>query len=141
MLNCLEDSDMRIFWTAVCLSLLSGCAFAPRDTVALSGTIDARREAKATSEPTPILRPGTGGAIGGAMMGLMNASNNHGPYHIYKIHMLNGEYLEVPAYAEVELGTCVDVMVAASKSNIYSFWNAGDVELRPSAACQKIAQK
>lgn len=116
--------------------MLAGCASAPRDVVALSGTVESVREAGATPGKM-VQAPVNSGAVGGAMVGLLAAATYQGPFHIYKIRMLDGQYLEVPAYVNVATGACIDVLVEAGKSNIYSFWTANDITMRPSMACQK----
>jgi hypothetical protein len=108
------------------------------NTVALSGTIEGKREAGASRDTAPVLRPGTGGAIGGLMTGLMNGSHVSGPYHIYKIRMLNGDFIEVPAFPDMEIGSCIDVLTSENRTDIYSFWTAKDLDFRPSTACEKM---
>ncbi|WGG51499.1 hypothetical protein [Rugamonas sp. DEMB1] len=128
---------MHVCGVAVFAVLLSACASVPHDKVALSGTVDSVREAGATRGTAPLVPPGYGGAVGAAMVGYIVASGSTGPFHIYKIRMLDGQFLEVPAFAEVQVGSCVDVLVEAGKENIYSFWKPNEITLRSSMACPK----
>lgn len=120
----------------VSMLILCGCATAPRNTVALSGTVDGVREAGARAGTLVTPPPGTN-AVGGAMIGLFAAATSEGAYHIYNIHMLDGRFLEVPAHDKASIGSCIDVLVDEGKSGIHSFWKAGDITLRPSTACPK----
>ncbi len=84
--------------------LASGCA-ASYDVVALTGTVESVRNVKAS-----------------------------GTYHIYKIRRQDDVVVEVPAFANVTAGTCVDVLVNSRQAKTKS-WSAGDVTLRQTNTC------
>lgn len=85
--------------------LASGCA-SSYDVVALTGTVEAVR-----NEPA------------------------NGAYHIYKIRRHDDRLVEVPAFANVAAGTCVDVLVNSRKAKTQPSWTAGDVTLRQTNTC------
>jgi hypothetical protein len=83
----------------------SGCA-ASHDVVALTGTVE---------------------AVGNVP--------DSGTYHIYKIRRHDNSLVEVPAFANVTTGTCVDVLVSARKAKAQPEWAASDITLRQTNTC------
>lgn len=126
---------------ASALVLLTACATTAHDTVALTGSVEAVRSAaaKAGIQPVQFQAPGTGGAAAGAIQGLLGALTATGPYQIYKVRMLDSAVIEVPAFAQLKVGDCIDVLVAPHRTNIYSFWTPDEITVRPSTACPSRA--
>lgn len=94
-----------IFAATLTAVLVSGCA-ASHDVVALTGTVE---------------------AVGNVP--------DSGTYHIYKIRRHDNMLVDVPAFANVTTGTCVDVLVSARKAKAQPDWTASDITLRQTNAC------
>ena len=85
--------------------LASGCANS-YDVVALTGTVESVRNGQADNT-----------------------------YHIYKIRRHDDMLVEVPAFANVTAGTCVDVLVSSRKAKTQPDWTASDITLRQTNTC------
>ncbi len=93
--------------------LASGCA-SSHDVVALTGTIVSVRDAAAANA-----------------------------YHVYQIRRPDDSLIEVPAFASVAAGTCVDVLVSSLKAKSQPGWAPTDITLRQTNTCaagQELAQ-
>lgn len=73
-----------------------------------------------------------------AMTGTVEAVGNvpdSGTYHVYKIRRADNMLVDVPAFANVTAGTCVDVLVNARMVRTQPAWSARDVTLRQTNSC------
>lgn len=89
---------------ALASCLVSGCGMS-YDVIALTGVVESVRNVQAS-----------------------------GTFHIYKIRRQDDVLVDVPAFANVSAGTCVDVLVSSRQAKAEA-WSAGDVTLRQTNTC------
>jgi hypothetical protein len=116
--------------------LLNGCATVdPRDTVALTAKIDAKREVAAASGSLGTYQPGQGGAIGGVVAGVLSSVKALPKHYVYSVNLPDGRRMEFKSFDDVPRGECFDVLVEKGKESLTYVWYPKEVALRPSKGC------
>ena len=129
----------RAKWHAASLCaalLLFGCATtgASHTTVEAIGRITEKTFAEARAGDPGAYRPGQGGAVGGAIAGILIGLNGTPAHTKYVVKQNDGAERLVPSTQDIAVGTCVAVMVdSANKGHWYL--KLGEATLAPSDAC------
>jgi hypothetical protein len=120
----------------------------PHDALLLTGTVIARAEVEAKPEtegpsmqgPAYAVKPGTGGAVGGALAAVIPSMiHNRSPavpaYTNYTVKADEGQERVVSSVDNFSVGSCVNLYVDANKLKD-PYWRLGEVSIRTATTCR-----
>ena len=134
----IPEENMRYAYASLLL-VLAGCATPPKDNTVwvADGRVVQKEEYNVTQPPHGhgAYLPGMGGAIGGAVVGLLDiATTKKTKYFYYTIRASSGFNKTVLASDEYAIDDCLSIYAQPTKTESY-YWTLGDAILRRSEAC------
>ena len=127
-------------------SLLAACAApsrrpsdeGPHDARVFTGRIDSVAGAAAIRTGSGAYRPGMGGALGGAVAGILQSIPVQNEHFTYSVMTNEGVIKPAPTADKFNVGDCVDAFVSKNKTG-EAYWLFGEISLRPSKDCKGAA--
>ena len=118
----------------------SGCATPPlpHTEVALTARVSERQQVSATLGglgSSGIYRPGTGGAVGGLVAGLLRGSSGTPAYWGYTFKVSDGSTRYASSRDEYQVGDCVSVYSVPAKAKD-SYWLLAEITITPATGCE-----
>jgi hypothetical protein len=108
----------------------------PNDVLVARGRVTARSDIAAQhNRSTGIIPPGMGGAIGGAVAGLLSNFSGTPAYSQYTIRENNGSDDYIDSFADLKIGECVEAYVDKARAD-EPRWKRSEVRFVPSKSCE-----